>query len=77
MFIFQEGHDIHTSEAFRQIAQLSGGAHCSFDNNSAGQLGKLLTAVALYATGGVAALGRYSALGGPSVRDVVAQIEQK
>ena len=77
LFIFQEGHDIHTSEAFRQIAQLSGGAHCSFDNNSAGQLGKLLTAVALYATGGVAALGRYSALGGPSVRDVVAQIEQK
>ena len=77
LFIFQEGHDIVTSEAFRQFAQLSGGAHCSFDNSSAAQLGKLLTAVALYATGGAAAMERYSALGGPLVRDVVAQIERK
>ncbi len=77
LFIFQEGHDIVTSEAYRQFAQLSGGGHCSFDNSSAAQLGKLLTAVALYATGGTAAMERYSALAGPLVRDVVAQIERK
>jgi len=76
LFIFQEGHDIGTSEAFRQFARLSGGAYCSFDNNSAGQLGKLLTAAALYATGGRSAIERFGALNGPLVRDVVAQIKQ-
>lgn len=75
LFIFQEGHDIVTSDAFRQFAQLSGGAHCSFDNNSADQLGSLLTAVALYATGGTGAIERFAKLSGPLVKNVVAQIE--
>ena len=77
LFMFQEGHDIGTSNAFRQFAELSGGAHCSFDDNSANQLGKLLTAVALYAAGGRAAIEKYAMLAGPMVKDVVAQIERK
>ena len=75
LFMFQEGHDILTSEAFRQFAKLSGGAHCSFDNSSASQLGKLLTAAALYATGGKTTLEKFAALNGPLIKDVVAQIE--
>lgn len=56
VFIFQEGFDPQASEAFKQIAQLSGGAHCRFDQSSAAQLGQLLNAVAVYAAGGMNAL---------------------
>lgn len=56
IFIFQEGSDPQASQAFKQIAQLSGGAHCRFDHSSAAQLGQLLNAVAAYATGGLNAL---------------------
>lgn len=56
MFVFQEGFDQHASAVFKRIAKLSGGAHCRFDHNSAHQLGDLLNAVAVYATGGRAAL---------------------
>jgi len=77
LFVFQEGHDILTADAFRQFAQLSGGAHCSFDNSSAGQLGKLLTAAALYAAGGRKVVERFAALNGPLVKNFVTQIEHK
>ena len=56
MFIFQEGHDPAARQAFSQLARLSGGAHCQFDQNSASQLGQLLNAVAVYAAGGKSAL---------------------
>ncbi|NND91007.1 MAG: VWA domain-containing protein [Granulosicoccus sp.] len=56
IFIFQEGHDPNATYAFSQIARLSGGAHCRFDESSARQLGDLLNAVAAYAAGGRAAL---------------------
>jgi hypothetical protein len=55
-FMFQEGFDTHTGQAFEQIARLSGGVHCQFDENSDKQLRELLTAVALYAAGGVDAV---------------------
>jgi len=58
LFIFQEGHDRSASLAFAQLAKLSGGAHCSFDQSSARQLGDLLNAVAVYAAGGRQALQR-------------------
>ncbi|MGI1678040.1 MAG: VWA domain-containing protein [Cellvibrionaceae bacterium] len=41
---------------FRQIARLSGGAYCPFDLSSAKTLGELLSAVAVYASGGRKAL---------------------
>jgi len=63
VFVFQEGYDMVASMAFKQIAQLSGGAHCRFDANSAQQLGQLLNAVAAYAAGGREALLRLSGNG--------------
>ncbi len=55
-FMFQEGFDTHAGQAFEQIARLSGGVHCQFDENSDQQLRELLTAVAVYAAGGVDAV---------------------
>lgn len=63
VFIFQEGYDPTASMAFKHIAQLSGGAHCRFDQSSAHQLGQLLNAVAVYAAGGREALKRLSTQG--------------
>lgn len=56
VFIFQEGADDNARFVFSQLAKLSGGAHCQFDQSSAHQLGELLNAVAVYATGGYKAL---------------------
>jgi hypothetical protein len=56
VFLFQEGHDASASQAFKHIAQLTGGAHCPFDAGSARQLRDLLSAVAVYAAGGQTAL---------------------
>jgi hypothetical protein len=58
IFIFQEGRDVEAEMIFREIAQITKGAFCHFDQNSAKQLGELLRAVAVFATGGVAALER-------------------
>ena len=63
VFVFQEGYDPMASMAFKQIAQISGGAHCRFDQSSAQQLGQLLNAVAVYAAGGREALKRLSGQG--------------
>ncbi len=56
MFIFQEGDNPIAKEVFSNMAKLSGGAHCTFNHQSARQLGDLLNAVATYAAGGRAAL---------------------
>jgi len=56
VFLFQEGHDRKASEAFREIATLTRGAYCRFDQGSAEQLRELLRAVAVYAAGGRKAL---------------------
>lgn len=56
VFIFQEGYDPIAANAFEQIARLSNGAHCQFDDSSAQQLERLLATIAVYASGGAAAL---------------------
>lgn len=56
VFLFQEGGDQKASVAFKEIARITGGAHCRFDQGSAAQLRELLTAVAVYAAGGRRAL---------------------
>lgn len=56
VFIFQEGHDKAAETAFREIARLAKGAWFRFDRNSASELSKLLSAVAVFASGGLAAL---------------------
>jgi hypothetical protein len=55
-FIFHEGNEPVAAGVFRQIAQLTRGAYCSFDAGSAKQLRDLLSAVAIYAAGGLQAL---------------------
>lgn len=55
-FMFHEGNDPVAARAFREIARLTGGAYCPFDAGSARQLRELLSAVAVYAAGGRAAL---------------------
>ena len=55
-FMFQEGYDPVAETTFRQIAQITRGAYCRFDQSSAKQLRALLNAVATYAVGGVQAL---------------------
>ena len=56
VFVFQEGQDRGTEAAFKEIARLSKGAWFRFDRNAAANLGRLLSAVAIYATGGLKAL---------------------
>ena len=58
VFLFQEGHDGRAERTFREIARLTGGAFCRFDQGSADQLRQLLAAVAVYAAGGREALLR-------------------
>jgi len=74
VFIFQEGFDVHASMAFKQIASVSGGAHCRFNSNSAAQLGQLLNAVAVYAAGGKAALLRLSNSGSSQAAQLLEQL---
>lgn len=56
LFMFQEGRDSRTASVFEALAQRSGGAYCRFDSSSAELLVELLSAVAVYASGGRAAL---------------------
>ena len=56
VFIFQEGDDIHAAEVFKQIAKLTNGAYSRFSPDAARELAELLRAVAVFATGGLAAL---------------------
>lgn len=56
VFVFQEGRDPVAEQAFREIARLSNGAWFRFDSNSAATLAKLLSSIAVYASGGFKAL---------------------
>jgi hypothetical protein len=56
VFVFQEGHDPGAETAFKEFARLSKGAWFRFDRSSAARLAKLLSAVAIYASGGLKAL---------------------
>ncbi len=60
VFLFQEGRDAIAESAFREIARITKGAWCAFDQGSADQLRALLRAVAVYASGGRAALQQLS-----------------
>lgn len=74
LFIFQEGRDARASDAFAALARLSGGAHCQFDDRSAEQLGQLLNAVAVYATGGRQALKQLQGQGSGSASLLLEQL---
>jgi hypothetical protein len=63
VFLFQEGDDASATRAYKEIARLTKGAWCRFDEGSARQLRELLSAVAVYAAGGRRALERLSLSG--------------
>ena len=65
VFVFQEGHDSGAEMAFKEVARLSKGAWFRFDRGAAATLAGLLSAVAVFATGGLKAL---EARGGPQDR---------
>jgi len=56
MFLFQENDDPGARLAFKEFARLTRGAWFRFDRNSASTLARLLSTIAVYATGGFAAL---------------------
>ncbi len=56
LFMFQEGQTTQVKNIFQQMAELTGGAYAPFDLKSASELKDLLSAVALFATGGIQAL---------------------
>jgi hypothetical protein len=55
-FMFQEGYDPVSEQAFREIARLTRGAYCRFAPGAADELRELLRAAAAYAAGGMKAL---------------------
>lgn len=63
VFLFQEGRDAAAERAFREIARLTNGAHCRFEAGAAAELRALLEAVAVFASGGRAALERLALTG--------------
>lgn len=74
-FMFHEGRDPGAERAFREIARLSRGAYCRFDQASADQLRELLAAVAVYAAGGRAALEDLGRRSGDAVRRLAHQVD--
>lgn len=56
VFLFQEGYDAGAETAFKEIARLTRGAWFRFDRSAAATLARLLSAVAIYASGGYPAL---------------------
>jgi hypothetical protein len=74
IFMFQEGNDGVTHEAYREIARLTRGAYFRLDASSARQLRELLAAVAVYAAGGRDALALHSREEGGSARLLLEQL---
>ena len=75
LFLFHEGYDPKVKNIFQQMSQLSGGAYCPFNEQSAGLLAELLGAVAVFASGGRQALQDYSAQKSPELKALVHQVQ--
>lgn len=73
-FIFHEGQDAGARRGFEQIAALSGGACCRFDPRSAQELRDLLSAVAVFASGGRQALLDFSRQRGGNLLQLTHQL---
>ncbi|MDJ1157220.1 VWA domain-containing protein [Chelatococcus sp. SYSU_G07232] len=75
-FVFHEGQDPVAGEAFRQIAQLTGGAYARFDARAPQSLAALLRAAAAYASGGLDALRRIADHEAGEARKLLAAMSQ-
>lgn len=62
-FVFQEGRDRRARGVFEEITRVTHGAYGRFDAGSAAALRELLRAVAVYASGGMAALENHAKAG--------------
>ncbi|MGH8570042.1 MAG: VWA domain-containing protein, partial [Gammaproteobacteria bacterium] len=76
-FLFQEGDDPIAERSFRAIARLCKGAYCRFDATSASQLRDLLSAVAVYASGGRQALERFGKERGGIALQLTHEIDER
>lgn len=74
VFAFHEGPDRNAERLFRDLARVSGGAFHPFDRQSPRVLADALRAVAVYASGGAAALQKLAAREGGTVRQIAQQI---
>jgi hypothetical protein len=72
IFAFQEGHDAVAESALKELARLTRGAWFRFDRSAAATLSRLLSAVAVYATGGLRAL---EARGRPEDRQMIEHLK--
>lgn len=75
LFAFQEGHNGTAERAFREMAKLTRGAYFRFGADSAQTLRDLLTAVAVYAAGGQAALIGHAGASGGAARLLLEQMK--
>jgi hypothetical protein len=76
IFLLQEGQNPNATTAFKQIAELSHGAHLPFDLAGVHRLKSLLGAIAVFATGGRQALERYAAKQGGEALRLASQLHQ-
>lgn len=74
IFAFQEGEEPAAKACFKEMARLTRGAYCAFDRASAAVLRDLLSAVAVYAAGGLKALESYASDAGSEVRRLIGQM---
>ena len=74
VFVFQDGNDPTAEAAFRQIARLTRGAYCRLGAGSAAELRALLSAVAVYASGGMKALSDHAAAKGGAAAKLIGQM---
>lgn len=74
VFAFQEGHEPHAEAVFRQISKLSGGAYARLDANASEVLRELLSAVAVYASGGSEALKKLANSDSETIRRLTRQL---
>ncbi|WP_442756891.1 VWA domain-containing protein [Methylocystis sp. JAN1] len=73
-FMFQEGRDVQTETAFREIARLTGGAYAAFDLSAPRRLAELLGAAAAYAAGGLPELEKRAGQGEGAARLLLSQM---
>jgi len=76
VFMFQEGDDVMAAFAYEQIAKLSGGVYCRFDEGAANTLKKLLSAVAVFAAGGRKALENHAQIKGGETLMIANKLKQ-
>lgn len=73
-FMFHEGMEPVAEYAFKEIARLTNGACCRFDASSPNVLKELLSAVAVYAAGGRAALEDFAKKRGGEILQIAHQV---